>query len=81
MGNKLTERNDRLRKQRTKWRRHVETVEGYWKDCSEDDREQMRSELRQQISALDADLESSNVDDFTRLELRGRLDSLMRNVA
>lgn len=81
MGNKLTERNDRLRKQRTKWRREVETVEGYWKDCADEDREEMRSELRNQLPLLDADIEASNVDDFTKADLRARLGVLMRQVS
>lgn len=45
MGNKLTERLDRQRKQRTKWRREVESAERDWKDCAAEDREQMRTEL------------------------------------
>jgi hypothetical protein len=81
MGNKLTERNDRLRKQRAKWRRQVEIVEGYWPDCAAEDREEMRSELRQQVSVLDTDIEASNVDDFTKADLRTRLALLMRLVS
>jgi hypothetical protein len=80
MGNKLTERNDRLRNQRTKWRRQVETVEGYWRDCADEDREEMRSELQHQVSVLDADIEASNVDDFTKADLRARLEVLMKQV-
>ncbi|MFM0381581.1 hypothetical protein PQQ72_31675 [Paraburkholderia strydomiana] len=80
MGNKLTERNDRLRKQRTKWRREVETVEGYWQDCADEDREEMRSELRKQLPVLDADLEASNVDDFTKADLRARIGILLKQV-
>jgi hypothetical protein len=81
MGNKLTERNERLRKQRTKWRREVETVEGYWKDCAEEDREEMRSELRKQLPVLDADIEASNVDDFTKADLRARISILIKHVS
>ncbi|SAL87796.1 hypothetical protein AWB74_08268 [Caballeronia arvi] len=81
MGNKLTERNDRLRHQRTKWRRQVEIVEGYWTDCADEDRAEMRSELRQQVSVLDADIEASNVDDFTKADLRMRLGRLMKQMA
>lgn len=80
MGNKLTERNDGLRKQRTKWRREVETVEGYWKDCADEDREQMRSELRKQLPVLDANIEASYVDDFTKADLRTRVGVLMKQV-
>ncbi|CAL8481743.1 hypothetical protein [Caballeronia sp. S22] len=81
MGNKLTERNDRLRRQRVKWRREVEAVEGYWKDCADEDREEMRSELRRQLPALDADIEASNVDDFTKADLRTRVGALMKQVS
>jgi hypothetical protein len=81
MGNKLTERNDRLRKQRTKWRREVETVEGYWMDCAEGAREEMRSELRQQLPVLDANIDASNVDDFTKADLRARVEALKKQVS
>lgn len=81
MGNKLTERNDRLRKQRVKWRREVETVEGYWKDCADEDRDDMRSELRRQLPVLDADIEASNVDDLTKTDLRTRVGVLMKHVS
>jgi hypothetical protein len=81
MGNKLTERNDRLRKQRTKWRRRVETVEGYWKDCADEDRVDMRLELQQHVPMLDADIQASNVDEFTKADLRARLGVLMKQVS
>jgi hypothetical protein len=81
MGNKLTERHDRLRMQRVKWRRAVETVEGYWKDCAVEDREEMRSELRHQLPVLDAEIEASNVDDFTKSELRTRVGALMKQIS
>ncbi|AQH05171.1 hypothetical protein A9R05_39930 (plasmid) [Burkholderia sp. KK1] len=81
MGNKLTERNDRLRKQRTKWRSKVETVEAYWKDCADEDREEARSELRNQLPMLDADIEASNVDDFTKSDLRARVGVLIKQIS
>jgi hypothetical protein len=81
MGNKLTERNNRLRKQRTKWRRQVELVEGYWQDCAEEDRNEMRAELRQQVDTLDADIQAINVDDFTKSDLRTRLGDLLQKIS
>ncbi|WP_061150454.1 hypothetical protein [Caballeronia arvi] len=81
MGNKLTERNARLRKQRVKWRHEVDLVEGYWKDCADEDRKDMRSELRHQLPVLEAEIEASNVDDFTKAELKTRLGALMREIS
>ena len=80
MGNKLTERLDRQRKQRTKWRREVESAERDWKDCAAEDREQMRTELAELLERLRPDIEASNVDDFTKADLVERVRALHQQV-
>jgi hypothetical protein len=81
MGNKLTERLERQRKQRTKWRRQVESAERDWEDCAAEDREQMRSELAELLERLRPDVEASNVDDFTKADLIERVRALHQQVA
>jgi hypothetical protein len=80
MGNKLTERLERQRKQRTKWRREVESAERDWRECAAEDREQMRTELTKLLERLRPDIEASNVDDFTRAELVERVRELHEQV-
>ncbi|SAL82290.1 hypothetical protein AWB74_06218 [Caballeronia arvi] len=41
----------------------------------------MRSELRHQLPVLEAEIEASNVDDFTKAELKTRLGALMREIS
>jgi hypothetical protein len=80
MGNKLTERLERQRKQRTKWRREVESAERDWRDCSAEDREQMRTELSMLLERLRPNIEASNVDDFTKADLVERVQALHQQV-
>jgi hypothetical protein len=47
-----------------------------WKDCSVEDREQMRTELTKFLERLRPDIEASTIDDFTKADLVERAWSL-----